>query len=156
VSIPFAVADVRELTSKVAATFDAVIACDNALPHLTEAAELLQAVQEMAGKLRPGGLFLARTRDYDTLLRERPQATPVRVHGTPPSRRAIFQVCGGSGGGRTYWVNQFFVVDGESEWQLEHHLTLYRALLREEFAAIIRQAGLAEVRWYLPEESGYY
>ena len=61
-----------------------------------------------------------------------------------------------SADGRTYWVNQFFVVDGDSGWQLEHHLTLYRALLREEFAAIIRQAGLAEVRWYLPEESGYY
>ena len=54
VSIPFTVADVRELTSKVADTFDVIIACDNALPHLTEDAELLQAVREMAGKLRPG------------------------------------------------------------------------------------------------------
>ena len=34
VTIPFAVADVRTLAEQVEGTFDAVLACDNALPHL--------------------------------------------------------------------------------------------------------------------------
>jgi SAM-dependent methyltransferase len=92
VSITFGVADVRGLTEKVAGTFDVVLACDNALPHLLDDQDLQQAVDNMAAKIRPGGLFLASIRDYDQLVRERQRATPVRVFDDPGERRLVFQV----------------------------------------------------------------
>ena len=64
-SIQFKVADVRDLYSLSEAAFDVVIAVDNALPHLLNEQDLARAVRQIAGKLRPGGLFLASIRDYD-------------------------------------------------------------------------------------------
>src|SRR5262245_911319 len=53
----FGVADVRTLSHQVAGTFDVVISCDNALPHLLSDEDLSRAAQEMAAKLNPGGLL---------------------------------------------------------------------------------------------------
>jgi hypothetical protein len=120
------------------------------------AEDLLRGVSGMAAKLRPGGLLLASTRDYDALVREKPRATPVRVLDGPPCRRATFQVWDWSADGRTYRLTQFLLKEVEGGWQMAHHVTTYRALLREELAGALRQAGLADVRWHMPEESGYY
>jgi SAM-dependent methyltransferase len=154
VSLTFAVADVRTLAGRVAGVFDAVIACDNSLPHLLTDEDLLRGVTSMAAKLRPGGVLLASTRDYDDLVRERPGFTPVRVIGGPP-RRVTFQVWDWAADGRTYRVHQF-ILKQEGGWQMAHHAGEYRALLRDDLVGAIRQAGLEEVRWHTPEESGYY
>jgi hypothetical protein len=57
--------------------------------------------------------------------------------------------------GRTYRVHQF-ILQEEGGWRVAHHAGEYRALLRDDLAAAVRQAGLGEVRWHTPEESGYY
>jgi hypothetical protein len=57
--------------------------------------------------------------------------------------------------GRTYRVHQF-ILQEEGGWRTAHHGGEYRALLRDDLAAAVRQAGLEEVRWHTPEESGYY
>ena len=154
VSISFGVADVRTLVELVPGVFDAVIACDNSLPHLLTDDDLRRGVAGMSANLCPGGVLLATTRDYDSLVRERPAATPVRVIAGPP-RRVTFQVWDWSVDGRTYRVHQF-ILQEEGGWQLAHHAGEYRALLRDDLAGAIRQAGLEEVRWHTPEESGYY
>jgi hypothetical protein len=41
-------------------------------------------------------------------------------------------------------------------WHTAQYTTAYRALLREELSEALRGAGLAEVRWQMPDESGYY
>jgi SAM-dependent methyltransferase len=155
VSIAFGVADVRTLTEEVQGDFDAVIACDNSLPHLLTDDDLTRGVSGMAAKLRPGGAFLATTRDYDALVRERPASTPVRVIDGPP-RRVTFQVWDWAADGRTYRVHQFILKKVGSGWETAHHETAYRALLRDELTRAMRQARLSEVRWHEPVESGYY
>jgi SAM-dependent methyltransferase len=154
VSITVGVADVRTLAEQVAGVFDAVVACDNSLPHLLTDEDLRRGVAGMAARLRPGGVFLATTRDYDALVRERPAATPVRVIAGRP-RRFTFQVWDWAADGRTYGVHQF-ILQEEGGRRVAHHAGKYRALLRDDLAAAIRQAGLGEVRWHTPEESGYY
>jgi SAM-dependent methyltransferase len=154
ISVTFEVADVRTLAEQVTGYFDAVIACDNSLPHLLTDDDLRRGVIGMAAKLHPGGVFLATTRDYDALVRERPTSTPVRVIGGPP-RRVTFQVWDWSADGRTYRVHQFILKE-EGGWQMAHHVGEYRAVLRDELTQVMDQAGLAEVRWHGPEDSGYY
>jgi hypothetical protein len=41
-------------------------------------------------------------------------------------------------------------------WETHHQATVYRALLRDEWAGIVRAAGFRDVAWHLPETSGYY
>jgi SAM-dependent methyltransferase len=156
VPVTFGVVDVRTLAEQVAGTFDAALAFDNALPHLLTDEDLDRGVRGMAARLRPGGLFLASTRDYDAAVQERPRATPVRVHDTPPFRRVVFQVWDWNADGRTYHMHLFLLKDTPSGWQAAQYATDYRALLRAEFTAALVRAGLSEVRWQMPQESGFY
>jgi SAM-dependent methyltransferase len=156
VSVPFAVADVRTLADQVAGSFDVVLACDNALPHLLTDEDLVRGVRGMAAKLRPGGLFLASIRDYDAFVRERAPLTPARLLSGPPCRRVIFQVWDWAPDGHSYRVQQFIVRETEAGWQTAYFATDYRALLRAEMDHALRQAELDEIRWHMPQESAYY
>jgi SAM-dependent methyltransferase len=155
-AVTFGVADVRTLAEQVAGTFDVVLACDNALPHLLGDEDLRRAAAGIAAKLRPGGVFLASTRDYDELRPQRPAATPVRVFDGPAGRRVVFQVWDWSPDGRTYRLTLFLLQSTGADWHTTHRTTEYRALLREELSEALRTAGLVEVRWHMPGESGYY
>lgn len=68
VEIDFGTADFRTLEGSVEGTFDAVISCDNALPHMMSRDDLLLAARSIRWKVREGGLFLASIRNYDELL----------------------------------------------------------------------------------------
>jgi 2-polyprenyl-3-methyl-5-hydroxy-6-metoxy-1,4-benzoquinol methylase len=156
VSIPFSVADVRTLADQVSGQFDVVLACDNALPHLIEDEDLQRAVNNMAAKLCPGGLFLASTRDYDALVQQRQQVTSPRVFQDGTGRRIVFQVWDWSADGRTYQVNQLIVRNHGADWETAHYGSVYRALQRAEFSTMLQAAGLTDIHWQMAEESGYY
>lgn len=156
IPLTFGVADMRTVADQVAGTFDVVLACDNALPHLLTEEELSQAVASMAVKLRPGGLFLASIRDYDRLVADRPRTEGPRVFDDAEGRRISFQVWDWADDGRSYRVHQFLVRQLEGRWHTDHFATDYRALLRGELTAALATIGLAAVHWHEPEDSGYY
>lgn len=158
VSLSFGVADLRTLAADVDGEFDVVLACDNALPHLLSDAELHLAVENMATKLRPGGLLLASLRDYDRLVQERPRGEGPRVFDDIRGRRISFQVWDWAGDGSRYRLHQFLVQQDGAGWQTRHFSTDYRALLPAELVVALRQAGfpLGSIHWHEPEESGFF
>ena len=156
VSMTFGVADFRALSEQVEGAFDVVISCDNALPHLQNDEDLLLAAQNIRSKLRDEGLLVASIRDYDQVLRERPSATMPTVFDTPEGRRIYFQTWDWANDGRTYTVHLFLVAESGGDWETHHHETRYRAVLREELAEILHEAGFRDVAWQMPDESGYY
>jgi SAM-dependent methyltransferase len=96
--IAFSVADLRSLSAVHARDFDAVIACDNAIPHLLSEAEILRAFHECRACLRPGGVMLISVRDYDSIERKTPD---VRPYGKR------------SDAGREYYAEQEWRWDGD-------------------------------------------
>ena len=156
VSMTFGVADFRALSEQVEGAFDVVISCDNALPHLQNDEDLLLAAQNIRSKLRDEGLLVASIRDYDQVLRERSSATMPTVFDTPEGRRIYFQTWDWANDGRTYTVHLFLVAESGGDWETHHHETRYRAVLREELAEILHEAGFRDVAWQMPDESGYY
>jgi SAM-dependent methyltransferase len=62
-ALPLVVADFRNLPF-ISAAVDAVIACDNAIPHLLSLSEIRLALEEFKRCLRPGGACLVSMRDY--------------------------------------------------------------------------------------------
>jgi 2-polyprenyl-3-methyl-5-hydroxy-6-metoxy-1,4-benzoquinol methylase len=156
VSATFGVADVRDLAEQVSGLFDVVLACDNALPHLLGDDDLDRGVRGMVSRLCRGGLFLASIRDYDALVQDRPRTTMPRVIDDRSGRRVVLQVWDWAPDGRTYGLDQFILREEPAGWRTTHHLTRYRALQRRELGAALERAGLSDVRWHMPAESGYY
>jgi SAM-dependent methyltransferase len=83
-SITFAVADLRHLSSAFSGSFAAVLACDNAVPHLLSDAEILRAFVECRRVLVAGGVLAISVRDYAAIERRTPDVRPYggRTEGT--------------------------------------------------------------------------
>ena len=154
-SIQFEVADMRSLSSIPETGFDVVVAADNALPHLLDDQDLARAVQQIAGKVRPGGLFLASIRDYDRLIVERPTVQGPAFYGCELDRRIVHQVWDWIAEDR-YRLHMYITARQGQEWRARHFMGEYRALLRRELTGVLTETGFSGIRWLAPEESGFY
>ena len=77
------VADLRTLSRTFSETFDAVLACDNAVPHLLTDFEIVTAFGECRKCLRTRGVLILSVRDYAAIERKSPDVRPYgsRVQG---------------------------------------------------------------------------
>ncbi len=153
-AISFCVSDMTSLREVVESGFDAVIAMDNALSHLS-AAQLGQAAKAIASKLKPYGLFMASIRDYDTLMVEKPAIQQPAFHGAAGNRRIVHQVWDWVEETK-YVVHLYLTIQSDQGWKAHHFVTEYRCLLRSELSQVLADAGFLKVRWLMPAESGYY
>ena len=153
VFIRFEHADFCALSEAFPEPFDVVIAMDNALPHMLTAEALGTAVGSMVGQLRPGGLFVASIRDYDSLLTDKPPYSPPYIHKTDKGQRVSFQTWDWTGD--NYELTQYIIED-EGELRISKYACEYRATRREELTRLLRLHGCRGVTWKLPEETGFY
>lgn len=140
VSVVLRVADFRDL-SGIDGEFDVVISCDNALPHLLEAADLVRSLVQMRSKLRDGGVLVVTMRDFDAALHEKPPVAPtlrvndrvlVRLHEWDDDH---------------YTVRYVVLTDRDGTWDVVEHRTRYRAITRAELEEAVRAAGFTTTKW---------
>jgi SAM-dependent methyltransferase len=153
-NISFRVSDMTSLREIPERDFDVVVAMDNALPYLSPV-EIAQVVASIACRLRPGGLFLASIRDYDTLIQERPLIQQPVFHGELGNRCISHQVWDWVVEDR-YIVHLFITTESSSEWNVRHFVSEYRCLPRAELTDQLAKAGFEEIEWRMPEESSFY
>ncbi len=176
VQLHLATADFRRLEDALPGRFDAVVCLDNAIAHLQGDDELREACASMRGRLHPGGLLVVSIRDYDRIFADAraaaadpglpgpvqghetglPRGTMPRVFDGPDGRRIAFQVWDWSPDARSYAVHQYFVHGEGDAPRATHYASRFRALRREELDHALRDAGLAQVRWLMPAQSGFY
>lgn len=89
---PTQVDDLRTLATARDASMDAVIACDNSVPHLLSDDELLQAFDACMRVLRPGGPLVLSVRDYAAIERKSPDVRPYGLHREGHARFLAVQV----------------------------------------------------------------
>lgn len=159
--LTFGIADMRHLPTEVAGTFDVVMSCDNVLAHFLTDDSLRAVAESMAAMVVPGGLLIATIRDYDAIVAGRPAPREPHMDGPeafegPDGRRLVFQVWDWTADGRGYTAHHFIVQRQNGGWQPAHRTTSFRAVLRADVSAALAAAGLVEIRWWMPEESGYY
>jgi glycine/sarcosine N-methyltransferase len=68
----------------------------------------------------------------------------------------VFQLWEWDADGLTYDLHFFILRRLAGRWETTEHVTRYRALRRAELAAALGRAGLLDIRWLMPEASGYY
>ena len=118
-SIAFAVADLRQLSRAFTRQFAAVLACDNAVPHLLSDDEIRDAFIECRRLLQPGGVLLVSVRDYAAVERRSPDH---RSYGT----RTVND--------RVYTAEQIWNWDGE-----QYDLTLRLTELHGAHAPLVHE-----------------
>ena len=151
--IRFEHADFCALSDVFPGQFDIVIAMDNALPHMLTGEDLASAVRSITGQIRPGGIFVASIRDYDTLLDEKPPYSPPYIHRTEKGQRVSFQTWVWNG--ENYQLTQYIIND-EDSLKISKFVCEYRAVRREELTNLLLSNGCSEVVWKFPEETGFY
>jgi len=154
--VDFQVADFRALEHSIPDIFDAVICFDNSLPHMLSKADVRSAVSSMFGKLSSGGQLLASIRDYDSIIRERPRAMPVREFDTLHGKRRISQLWDWSKDGESYRLTHIIEAEDAAPPRRSTHSTRYRPLLRAELSSALETAGFGHIRWLTPEATGHY
>jgi glycine/sarcosine N-methyltransferase len=82
-SIDIAQSDMRNVRASANGPFEAVIAFDNSVTHLSSDAEITKALTGFRESLVDGGLFLLSVRDYDQVDRSRNSSHPYgeRIRG---------------------------------------------------------------------------
>jgi glycine/sarcosine N-methyltransferase len=155
IPLDLGVGDMREPAPKTG--FDAVIALDNALPHLDSDDDLERALRAARDALRPGGRFLTSIRDYDRLAEARPCIDPPRVLGEGAARRIVLQHWDWDEDGAGYDLDLLILRREERDrWTLRARRGRYRALRRETLERAAERAGLTATRWVEPADSGFY
>lgn len=155
VNVQLFIADMLGLTEIPDGNFDAVICMDNALPHFESDEELFQAATQIRRKLRAGATFMGSIRDYDSLVRERPAVQGLAFYSDQGSRRIVHQVRDWSDD-RHYVFHLYITREVQGDWETQHYVANYRAVLREECSRILQTAGFVDCRWILTAESGFY
>lgn len=153
VHIAFQHADFCALSDTFSEQFDIVIAMDNALPHMLTAEALETAVGSIVGRIRPGGIFAASIRDYDSILEEKPPYSPPYIHTTDRGQRVSFQTWDWKE--EIYRLTQYIIED-EDSLQISKFECVYRATRRRELTDLLLSAGCRDVVWKFPEETAFY
>ena len=144
-SIDAGVADMRAVASSVSGQYDAVLACDNSLPHLLNDADILAAFRQFRDVLRLGGLCVASVRDY--------AAVPRGVDAIHPYGER-------HRGGETFTLRQEWHWDDAAHYRVTlvvekgagssepvlRTMTDYYAVSTERLLELMAEAGLVDCR----------
>lgn len=155
-SIQFRVDDMRLLTTSPKGRFGAVVALDNALPHLDSDNEIQTALLAMRDRLKPRGKLLISLRDYEALMKQRPAVTEPAWFLDKGRRRIVHQVWDWQDD-RRYVVHLYITRElDDGRWTVHHFTGRYRAVTPHEVAAHAVRAGFREVEVLQAEDTGYY
>jgi SAM-dependent methyltransferase len=143
--IPFSVADMRAADEHHGRTFDVVIACDNAVPHLLTDEELTRAFAAFRRCLRPGGLCLLTVRDYAAEDRSGTQLKPFGLREEDGRRYLVWQVWDYQDA--CYDLNMYFLEDDGGDTCRTHVMrSRYYAVSTDRLISLLETAGFTDVR----------
>ena len=152
----FAVADLLDPTEQNRTQYDVVIAMDNAVPHFMTDDDLLRALQTMEAHMTERGALFISIRDYDALLENPPRTTLPSISDTEDGRYIIFQTWDWAEDLASYQLNMYITHHVGDTVTTQCFPSEYRALRREQLSDSLKKVGLSDIKWLMPEESGYY
>jgi len=153
--ITFTACDIRDL-ERLHGTYDVVMSCDNALPHLLTDDDVARAFRAMSSKLRPGGLVVITVRDYDKALVERPVTAAPRINPGPPRKVVVRLHDWDAPDSPMYTVHFLILTESSTGWSVSHHSARYRAIGRQALTLAAAKAGFAKIQWHEAEDISFF
>src|SRR5262249_2487800 len=133
-----------------------VLSADNSIAHLPTDDDLVRAFRAMRARLAPDGLVVVTLRDYDALPAERPRTSTPRVFDDADGRRVVLHVHDWEPDAPLCATTILITRQSGDGWRTLGWSTRQRAWLRAEVDRALDAAGLADRRWWAPEESGFF
>lgn len=134
----------EDLAGMDAEAFEAVVCIGNTLPHAVTVEARMQALRGFLGRLRPGGVCVIQTLNYDQFAATRERFQPL-AHGTVDGREQLLLRMFDFGPD-TWQFNILRFTRTDSGWQFEHseapHLPVFGADLQWQ----LQDAGFTDVR----------
>lgn len=138
------VGDLRTLAGVPDSAYAAVLACDNAVPHLLNDAEILAAFRACWRCLTPGGVVVISVRDYATIERRTLDVRPYGLQRTAEGRFLAVQVW--EWDGDCYDLRMYLTEDhGERECRTRVLQTRYYAVSIARLLTLLGEAGFVDV-----------
>lgn len=153
--IAFTACDIRDL-ERLHGTYDVVMSCDNALPHLLTDDDVWQAFRAMYSQLRPGGLVVITVRDYDKALVGQPVTTPPRIDPGPPRKVVVRLHDWDAPDSPMYTVHFLILTESSTGWSVSHYSARYRAIGRQALTLAAAKAGFTKIQWHEAEDTGFF
>ncbi len=156
-NVTYNVCDCRKL-NKVYGNkkFDAIISMDSAMPHLLTEDAFKEALESISHQLRKDGIFLASFRDYDLMLKEKPQwAYPQRI--TKLSDKDIVVIRSLDWDNDICTSHQYYIEKPKNKKPILYYNTYKQwAITREKMLGIARTCSFKKCFWAFPEDTGFY
>lgn len=136
--------------------FDAIISIDSALPHLLTENDFKTALESISNQLKKDGIFIASLRDYDLMLKEKPQwAYPQRITKLPD--RDIIVVRSFDWNNDICTSHQYYIEKPKNKKPILFYNTYKQwAITREKMLEIAQTCSFKECFWLFPEDTGFY
>ena len=144
-AIDFRVADMRTLRTVIPETFDVIIACDTAVPHLLTDNDILRAFQQFYGCTTSRGGCIISVRDYTDLERGGRQIHPRLVHDIPGGRLLMFDVWDFDG---DYYDLTIYAVEDHGLAEAVTHVIRggrYYCVTIAQLEQLLKEAGFQQV-----------
>jgi SAM-dependent methyltransferase len=143
-SVETSVADLRTLSKTHRQPATAVIACDNAIPHLLTDADISAALDQCYQCIAPGGLVILSVRDYAAIERKNPDVRPYGVRRDGDCRYLAWQVWDWEPDNIHYHVTLYLVEDrGEATCETHVFRTRYYAIDIDRLLELMERAGFS-------------
>lgn len=137
--------DMRTAAKRHRGAFDVVLACDNAVPHLPNDAQILLAFKQARACLKPGGLYLISVRDYAKEPKSGRHFRPYGIRSTPQGKFTLFQTWEFKGA--RYDLSLYIIQERPGHPpQLRVNKASYYAVSPARLKALMRQAGFKKVQ----------
>lgn len=154
-AIDIRVDDMRTLQTARSNHYGAILAMDNAIPHLVSDEEILQALLAIKERLKPGGILLISLRDYESIIASQPKITDPVFFQDKNGRRIVHQVWDWKDR-RNYAVHLYITRQEPNGWDVKHFYGQYRAVTTKELASLIDKAGFEKTAILSPAETSFY
>lgn len=142
--VSLGIRDLRTLADVPDGAYAAVLACDNAIPHLLTDAEIMAAFSACRRYLQPGGVAVFSVRDYAAIERRTPDVQPYGLQRTAEGRFLATQVW--EWDGDQYDLRLYLTEDRDLEGCRTRVLqTRYYAVPIARLLTLLGEAGFTDV-----------
>jgi glycine/sarcosine N-methyltransferase len=128
-------------------TFDTVLCLGNSLPHLLSREALVEAMRQMRGKLRRGGVLILHNLNYDMRMKKKP-----RFFSANGNEEALVWRFADYGPEFITFHTALFERKTEGEesvsWSVQVNSTLHRPLFERDLDEALEQAEFGDIRHF--------